>query len=110
TKRGTRARNQKHPFQPRTTLHQRDPCARDRRSAESQLWSSRNADGDGTGCVSDFYAFLAPQPQEPALVWPRSVCALGWSWIDVAVQPAVSDRLRSAAGGNQAFPPIWQQN
>ena len=50
------------------------------------------------------------QSEGSALVRSRSIRAFCRPRLDAAVQPAASDRLRSAAGGVEAFPQVGQQD
>ena len=54
--------------------------------------------------------FLRYRPAGSQLARPRSLRALGRSWLDAAVRDAASHRLRPADGGARALPPARQQD
>src|SRR5882724_8507855 len=93
SKRGYRNSNQGPGIESRSTLHQLDPGARDRRRAESQLGPSRDADGDGANRLPLMDALQALQPGQPALVRARPVRTLGRARLDAALRDALSERL-----------------
>src|SRR5215831_17190942 len=54
--------------------------------------------------------FLKTQPEESAVVRPRSIRALHRTRVDAVVQPAVPLRLRSANRGDPSFQEVGQQD
>ena len=92
----------------RSTMYQFDPGVGDRRSAEGQFGASRDADGHRPDWLSTLHPLLAAQPRQSQVVRPRPLRPVGRTWLDAALQPAVPDRLRSAAGGDQTLSPTRQ--
>jgi hypothetical protein len=70
--------------------------------------SSRRADGPGARRVLAVGEIPASQPGQSALAEPRPVRAVGRARLDVAVQPAASDRVRPADERAGAVPSTGQ--
>src|ERR1700730_10326651 len=100
SKRGVCNSNEALRIKSRSTLHQLDPGARDRRGTEVQLGTSRDADGNGADRLSPMDAFHALQPGQPALARARPIRALGRARLDAAICDALSHWLRCGAVAN----------
>src|SRR6185437_5921563 len=94
---GTRTRNQTRSIRSRSIVRKFNSRPGDRCSAEGQFGTSRNAHGDGARRIPAVHPFSAAQSEKSALVWSRSVRAVGGSWLNAALQLAPSDGIRFAA-------------
>ena len=70
---------------------------------KAEFGASGFAARDGSGGVCAVDKVSAAQPEEPEVVQPRSVFAVGRARVDAALQLAAPDGLRSAAGRAEAF-------
>ena len=93
-----------------SAVDQHHPLPVGRCGPKGQQRPSGPADGrcaDGL-CAVD--AVSPAQSGQSAMVQSGPVRPVGRTRLDAALQPAASDRLRSAAGANQTIPPVGQHH